>query len=185
MSNQKPSLIGERHPSLPKGLDAEALGEWLRSSAVETFTDSKKTLLTPEEISGYEHESVVAGREVNRLEDVLAQVRDHVKKGSETKLKITIPATLGVKELTEKRRENDDLVEAGHIMDTVEVFGIPNAQTEKMEYFTIDGELIADRTRDMSAKERHEHLGMFQNVRERNAKLSGADENGEVKTGTD
>lgn len=176
----KINLATERHPSLPAGLNAEQLAEWLRNSAVDHFTDTRKTILTQDEIHAYEHESVLAGREINRMEDLLSQVRDHVKKGSEEKLKLVIPATVGIKQLTTNRRENDDMLELGAIEDKVELFGIPNAMTEEMEYFDMDGNIVADRTRKLSAREKHEHLGMFQNVRDSNARIAGADENGEL-----
>ena len=107
----KVQLPLERHPSLPAGMDAEQLAEWLRSSAVEVFTSSKETPLTPEEISGYEKEAVTSGREINRLEDLLAMVREHVKKGSSEKVRLVLPATIGIKNLSSVRRENEDMVE--------------------------------------------------------------------------
>ena len=176
----KVQLPLERHPSLPAGMDAEQLAEWLRSSAVEVFTSSKETPLTPEEISGYEKEAVTSGREINRLEDLLAMVREHVKKGSSEKVRLVLPATIGIKNLSSVRRENEDMVERGAIVDEMQLFGIPNTQTEMMEYFDIEGNIIEDRTRTLTPKEKHTHIGMFQNVRDRNARAAGADENGEI-----
>lgn len=178
------NLLPKLHPSLPRGMNSEQLATWFEESAVDKFTDQRKVNLTKEETQEYEHLAVVKGREINKLDDILAEVKAHVTKGSDDPLTIKLPKTVGTKQLKEERRTDEDMVEAGAIIEETPIFGIPNTDTNQMEYFTIEGELVNDRTRPLSAKEKHQYGGMFQNIREANKAADGADENGEIQENT-
>lgn len=157
--------IGEYHPSLPPGLTQSQLELWLQNNSVERFTHEKKDFFEPEEIQAFEHESSVAGREWNRLTDMLKEASTLVKKGTEEAVTFTIPVTKGTKMLETVRRENDDFIESGYNVQKVEIYGVPNMDTHFMEYFDAHGNEITERKRTLSPKEKNEYLGMFQNIK--------------------
>lgn len=159
--------MSKRHPSLLKltpHLSEEEFADWVRMYSVETVQDSEKRYFSPEEIQDFEHESSLNGREFNRLDDLKKKVSELILKGTEEEVKLTIPPTIGTKLLNEQRRQNDDLIEKGFELIEIEVFGIVNHENETMEYFSLEGELMPKRTRPLTPKEKHKHLGMFQKV---------------------
>lgn len=156
------SIQTGRHALLPQHLNVADLANWLMTSAVDRFTDSQKRIFSPDDLTDFEHESSKNGREINRLMDILADAKDHIVKGGEEPLTLTLPPTAGTKKLDKFRRQNDDLIETGFELVEMEIFGIPNPENEMMEYFDIEGNHILDRQRPLSAKEKHTHLGMFQ-----------------------
>lgn len=157
------------HPLLPNGFTGSELASWLRNNAVEKFTDQRKDMFAVESIREFEHESSVNGREMNKLLDLKALVNKIVTKGNDTEEEMVfrIPPTLGTKVLDMQRRQNDDLIERGYELVETEIFGIPNPEFGTMEFFDIEGLHITERTRSLSAKEKHEHLGIFNNDRSR------------------
>lgn len=196
-SNQPTGSVDpRRHSLLPQHLNAADLANWLQTSAVDRFTDSQKRIFTPDDLAEFEHESSKNGREINRLMNQLEEAKLHIVKGGEDPLTLTFPPTTGTKKLEKFRRQNDDLIETGFEMEEQEIFGIPNPENENMEYFNIEGIHIPDRTRPLSPKEKHTHLGMFQAQAANRTKLfiqgsrpgdlAADDETGEVlgNTGT-
>lgn len=167
-----------RHPALPHALNDNELADWLRLNAVQKFTDKKRDHYTDEELQEFEHESSLNGREYNRLAGIKKMVADLCSKGTEENVTIVVPKTVGTKMLEIQRRQNDDMVEFGFEETEVEVFAIPFADAETMEFFDVEGSHYADRSRPMSAKERHEYIGIFQRLAPRN--VSKPDANGNV-----
>jgi hypothetical protein len=147
-----------RHPSLPPHLSPEELQGWIINASVEKFTDTTKKYFTPDQIQEFEHESSANGRNINKLLAILEDAAVRIKKGNDEPIDFHIPATPGTKKLDGFRRQNDDLVEKGFEEIDVDIFGIVNSATEKMEYFTLDGNIIADRTRALSIKEQNQYL---------------------------
>jgi hypothetical protein len=181
----------KRHPKLMKltaHLTQDEFAEWIRMYSVESFEDSEKRYFSPEDISEFEHESSANGREYNKLSDLKKHLGELITKGIEEDFTFTIKATVGTKLLDAQRRQNDDLIEKGFEEIEIEVFGIVNQEDETMEFFDIEGKLITERTRSLTPKEKHKHLGMFQ--MKQNLKKVGNDivdeDSGEVlKTGTE
>lgn len=185
----EPSQNYGRHSLLPAKLIGAELTAWLQSSAVEKFTDEQKRIFSQDELKDFEHESSVNGREMNRLNDIVTVIKKHVIKGGKEPLELIVPATLGTKFLDTFRRQNDDLIECGYEMIETEIFGIPSAESESMEFFDASGNHIPERSRPLSPREKHKYLGMFQQEKSRifmPNNLTGNDgQSEESKTGTD
>lgn len=179
-------IIPDMHPSLPKGLTMHELGIWLETNAAEKFTDEQKRFFTPEEIKDFEHESSINGREINKLEDLIKEISAKAKKGNDQPFTFTLPVTIGTKLLTQHRRENDDYIEKGYEVIETPIYGIPNVDTHNMEYFDIEGNLVPDRTRPLSPKEKHQFVGIFKNLKNNNDGTSTDTTTGEIldNTGT-
>ena len=143
---------------MPQGLTEQELQQWIQRASVERFKDKTKRYFTPEEIAEFEHESSRNGRSKNKLEILLSTVTELIKKGNPQEMVITIPETIGTVNCDKFRRQNDDLVEAGFEEVECDVFGIVNHRDETMEYFTLDGACIKDRTRPLSIKEKQQYL---------------------------
>jgi hypothetical protein len=157
-------MKSKRHPRLLKmtgDMDNDQFADWLRLSAAEQFPDSEKVYFTPEDVAEFEHESSVNGREFNRLSELKKRFEAVIKKGTEEKIVFEIPATVGTKKLELQRRQNDDLIEKGYDLIEMDVFGIVNTDAETMEYFNIEGEMIENRNRELTPKEKHKFIGMF------------------------
>lgn len=151
----------KRHPSLPATLAAGMLEAWLKANAKDKFNDEQKIYLTEDEINLKARESSGNGAEIQTLKRILAQVDLAVKKGNKEELVIEIPVTRGTLMIDLDRLGIDAEVARGY--NTIErtIFGIPNHETIEMDYFTSDGTLVPERTRPLSAKEKHDYIGMF------------------------
>lgn len=148
----------ERHFLLPGHLTPEELQSWIRKVAVEKFQDQTKRYFTAEEIAEFEHESSKNGRNINMLKSILAACTDAINKGSDQDVHITIPATVGTVSFDKFRRQNDDLIDAGFEMVETAVFGIVNQNDQTMEYFTMEGTHVAERSRPLSMREKQQYL---------------------------
>lgn len=151
-----------RHPMLPDHLGPEELQIWIKKVAVETFKDSTKRYFTTEEIAEFEHESSKNGRSINMLKGLLAQCTEAVNKGSDMDVTIIIPASVGAVSFDKYRRQNDDLIDAGFEMVDTDVFGIVNQTSRTMEYFTLEGRHISERSRALSVREQQQYLTAHQ-----------------------
>jgi hypothetical protein len=131
---------------------------------VESFTDEIKRYFTSEQIADFEHESSTHGREKNKLDDLLKEITAAIKKGleGEEPLIIEIAPTIGTVMLDKQRRQNDNFIDRGYEVEECEVFGIVNETEETMEYVTIEGELVKERTRGLSPKEKMKYLHVKQ-----------------------
>lgn len=157
------------HPSLPKGLTLEELSLWLKNNAVEQFKDIQKRVYSEEELESYTKEATKSQIEINNIEDLKKKVIDLITKGTRDGEKIEIPSTEGVKFLKTVVRMNLDKVNKGYEEHELEIFGLPNHETEMMDYFDYLGNEIADRSRPLSAREIQKHIGMFHNGDSRQA----------------
>lgn len=174
-----------RHHSLPNHLTIDELAAYIKKVAVSKHTDTAKRYYTPEEVQDMEHESTNQGREMMRLEALVDIAKGAIKNGIDEELTITIPVTAGTKKLGTFQVQNYQMVEAGFEEIEVDIFGIVNHEDETMEFVNLAGELLEERTRPLSAKEKKDHLQV--------RRLGGArltiDESvdtstGEVRTGT-
>lgn len=146
------------HRLLPSALIGSELGAWLRANAVESFEDEVKIYFSPEDIADFEHESSSKGREMNRLLGLLASATEAIKKGCEEDLLIEIPKNLGTKILEGQRRQNDDFIEKGYETEDIRIHGLVDDINETMEYFTEQGQHIAERSRGLTPKEKQRFL---------------------------
>lgn len=180
-----------RHQALPQHLSAAELPEWIRLNHVERFTDERKRFFTEEEKNDFEHESALSGREKKKLDDMKKLISSLMLKGNSEERTFVIPETLGTKVLDRNRNQNYDLIEKGYEVEEVELFSIPDTHGETMEFFTLEGENVAERSRELTARERHLYLGVFAGVKKSTLSVHNdelVDENsGEVfqKTGTE
>lgn len=149
---------------LPNFSNEEAMVDWLRSTAKEKFTDSKKHYYTEDEVNDMSRESCVSGGEILSLQDVLKQVKDLIENGSEETLSIEVPQTAGTKALTETRKQRDIKVRLGYETSDQTVFGIVDEDRQTMRYFSEQGEEVVERERDLSVKEKRDCLGLFMSV---------------------
>lgn len=146
------------HRSLPVMLAGYELSQWLRANSVESFDDEVKHFFKPDEIAEFEHESSAKGREMNRLNAILKEVSEAIKKGIVEDLTIEIPASLGVKMLETQRRQNDDFIEKGYEIEEARIYGVVDTESETMEYFMEDGSHVKERSRELTPKEKMKHL---------------------------
>jgi hypothetical protein len=171
----------QRHYSLPDHFNDQELAAYIKKVAVSKHEDVVKRYYTPEEIADMEHESANSGREVMRLEAIIDIAKEAVKKGIDEDLTIVIPATSGTKNLGNYQSQNYQMIEAGFEEIKVDIFGIVNQEKATMEFFTLAGELMEERTRPLSAKEKKDHL-QARRMAPSGAKLS-IDESVDFSTG--
>jgi hypothetical protein len=72
-----------------------------------------------------------------------------------------IPETKGIKVLKDNREVCEKEVEKGYFVEEVRIYGIPNQETNTMDFFDIEGREILERSRQLSAKEIRDFFGMF------------------------
>lgn len=152
----------QRHATLPQTLTDQELQQWIIRSSVERFMDKTKRYYEAEEIADFEHESSVNGRKINMLQGILKKCTEAIQKGTIEDIVITIPKNDGTKNYDAFRFQNDNLIDAGFEEIACEVFGIVNVDNEVMEYFTLAGKCIDERTRPLSIKEKQEYLPVRQ-----------------------
>jgi len=148
----------QRHPTLPQNLSETELSAWIKRVKVEQFTESQKKYFTPEEIQEFEHESAINGRWIDRLKSLVKEASEAATNGNDEDVVIVIPACSGTKFYDKTRSQNYELIERGYEEIETEVFGIVNRDNGVMEYFTITGVNIEERTRPLSAKEKQQYL---------------------------
>ena len=150
-----------RHASLPPTLTDEQLGNWLKANAKERFKDPNKVVFTDDEINLKARQAASIGADNLFLEDILKTVKFAVEKGNPETLTIEIPVTDGINVNKIAVSGLVKEISKGFISEERDIFGIPNAVDETMEYFTITGEIVPDRTRALSAKEKHDNIGFL------------------------
>jgi hypothetical protein len=147
-----------RHQSLPCHLTIEELQQYIQKMAVVKFNDHQKRYFTPEEIQEFEHESAQNGLQIVDLKSIIQKVTEACNKGIDEPLTIEIPANLGIKKYDTFRGQNYANIKQGYEEHEVVVCGLVNQKNETMEFFTLDGSIIEERTRPLSAKEKKDHL---------------------------
>jgi hypothetical protein len=150
---------------IPRTLTPEALAAWIQRNAKERFKHEKKVFYTEEEINDKSRRSSKAGAEILALEREMATLKAAVEDGVAEEgepVVITLrPGTKGLKSLKATRRQLDIEADRGYENILMDIFGIPDAETADMRFFTITGEEIDERRRPLSAKEKHDYIGVF------------------------
>lgn len=172
------------HEMIPVDLTPDERSAWIAKNHREMVTDTDKIYYKPEEIQEFEKESSVHGRELARLSAIVRTISALVKKGNDSSTTstivvflaegakvdikqkddqniITIPATIGTKELEIQRSQNYAALEKGYEIKEVQLYGIPCYESETMEFFDIDANHYPARSRDLTIKEMKEIFGLF------------------------
>jgi hypothetical protein len=144
----------QRHASLPDHLSIEELQQYIQKVAVVKFSDVSRRYFTPEEIQEFEHESAENGLQIVDLKAIIKRVTEACNGGTEEPLTIEIPENLGIKTYDAFRGQNYSMIKQGFEEQEIMIYGIVNQKNATMEFFALDGSIIEDRTRPLSAKER-------------------------------
>jgi len=143
----------------------EARAQWIKEVSRESFTHTKKEFFTEEEIAEKHKRSTDYTRDIIHLNDAKKLIMDAFTKGNSDEYETTIPQTTGIKSLTEERDRLVREVDKGFIEHTFTIFGVPN-EDGQMYYFDIEGNIIEERTRSLSIREKKETFGFFGNETE-------------------
>jgi hypothetical protein len=149
------------HNCLPNSLTPELLGEWLVKNAREKFTEERKIYYSEEELQEFKDKAVASGIELNNLASLKARVSKLLDNGNPEPLTEEIPETKGIKVLKDNREVCEKEVEKGYFIEEIKIYGIPNQETNTMDFFDIEGREILERSRQLSAKEIRDFFGMF------------------------
>lgn len=150
-----------RHSSLPQNMTAERLGQHIDMNKVDTKHHIDKINYTEEEIREFEHQSSSASRAIDKLEVVMGEVKELIKKGTEWDHKhevfrpvnVTIPASKGTDALRKNRAFADAQIERGYREDVTKLFILPDPESLKMICVDITGEEWPQYSRDMDKNE--------------------------------
>lgn len=164
------------HPSLPQTFTPEQLAAWLKNNAVEKFTDERKIYFTDDEKDEIRKKIVNTAVEINDLDAIHAKVKTYLKEGvfteDEAGESIVIPNTKGLKILLSNKRFEEDRYKRGYDLETRDIYGIPNAETENMDFFDVTGTEIIERCRPLSPREKQMYIGIFSKEFRNNKKAS-------------
>lgn len=149
------------HPSLPKGLTPEILANWISQNAKEKFSEEKKYYYTEEELQDFKNRAVNCGIEINSLTKLKKRIARLIDKGNLEYVQVDLLETTGIKSLKTQRENIEEEVERGYNIETIRIYGIPNSDTQMMDFFDIEGNEVAERSRSLSAKEIREYIGQF------------------------
>lgn len=146
-------------------MPAEALAQWIMRNSKERFKHTKQIAYTAEEITEKSKKSCQAGVGIMNMEKIMADVKSAVENGipenGEPFIVEIRPNTAGMKSLKTERRQWDVEVDRGYMELNMDIFGLPDAQTNSMIYVTIEGEEVEDRKRSLSPREKHDFFGIF------------------------
>lgn len=157
-----------RHPLLPPTLNEALLADWLKRNAKEVYTDEGRTYFNEQQVNEMTRTGSRNGAEMLSLEATLAQVTKLVNGGlSEDAgvFTLVIHPTAGTKMLKAERALLDTQVAKGYSTFERNIYGIPNPDTAEMLFFTADGAMVPERSRQLSVRERYDYLGMHDTAR--------------------
>lgn len=146
-------------------MSPEALAAWMQRNAKERFKHEKKVFYTEDERNDKSRRSSQAGAAIIALEKEMVNLKSAIENGISEEAEPVIitlhPGTKGLKSLKATRLQLDIEVDRGYENILMDVFGIPDAETSDMRFFTITGEEVEERRRPLSAKEKHDYIGVF------------------------
>lgn len=154
-----------RHRLIPATLAPEHLASYIAKNARERFDHEQQLFYEPHEIDQKSRESCKAGVEILALEKQLSAVKKMIENGvsgdNEEPIIMEFLPSAGIKCLKETRKRLDTDVSRGYDVKVVTCYGIPDTESAEMVFFTADGEEVTDRRRPLSAKEKHDYIGLF------------------------
>jgi len=116
----------------------ENLAKWLTENAIEQKTHEEHVDYTEAEIAEFEHQSSLASRAIDRLNDIAEKFNKALKEGIVEPQDFTIPETKGLKVLKANREFADGQIELGYRVVPTQLYGIPYAATSKIVFFDIE-----------------------------------------------
>lgn len=129
------------HLALPqKTMTKENLAKWLTENRIEEKTHEEKIDYTKEEIAAFEHDSSVASRAIDRLQDLLDSFKGLINDGNVDPKDFTVPETKGLKVLKANREYADGQIEKGYRVEPTQLYGVPCTSNGKVCFFDIEGE---------------------------------------------
>lgn len=162
-----------KHPSLPKTLTPEMLGQWIVENAIETLDHVEKINLDEEQVHELEKKSSLASRAIDRLEEIKKTFMDVLKDGTpdrEMPFDVTVPPTAGLKILKANRAFADKQLEQGYREEVTTLYMIPYPEDSLMVAVDITGEEWPDFGKQMSIEQINQHKPMLKKPKEKKAK---------------
>lgn len=150
-----------KHDSLPKNLTPEALGQWITTNKCETKINEEQIPLEEHEISELEHNSSLASRAIDKLKAQLKEITEYFKEGVAEPIVFTIFPTRGLKTLDANRMFADAAIELGHTTINTTIYGIMHPDTEKINFFDIEGNEYPDHQENMTPDQIKFHGTLF------------------------
>lgn len=154
-----------KHRLIPVTLTPELMGQWITKNAKETFKHQTKMYYSDVDLNERSRLSCKSGVQIIDLEEIMAKVKLLCENGipeDGTPVMIEIKPTPGLKVLKSTRKQLDIEVRQGYEEVSSTVYGIPDAESCEMVYFTITGDLVPDRpARPLSPREKQDYVGFF------------------------
>lgn len=149
----------KRHHSLPQDGSSEGLAEWIRTKSVGQQTHTEKQMYTEDDIAVLATKSAKSSIEIDKLEEIKTEFMDSLNNGqaSEDDETFSIPTTVGIKSLKEKRHEAGIEIERGYKEINTPIYCIPDPDNNRMCYFDTGGNLYDDHTVDMDSNQREKY----------------------------
>ena len=157
------------HAALPQTLTVENLAQWLTNNRADIIQSKGTKVITPEERAEYEHISSDCSQKLDELEEIKKAFNEAINGGTfdaevdeENGKIITIPATIGVKKLTEERKRVDKLLRDGYTSEKTTLYLIPWPEEKLMIAFDIEGQEWGEFSRDMREDEINQYRTLFE-----------------------
>lgn len=150
-----------RHHSLPQTSTPEGLAEWIQLNKVDQHNHVEEIPLTEEEIQQFEHQSSIASRSIDKLQNVEKFFKETLKNGTpynrdsdkNEPVNVTIPPTKGLTVLKANREHADKRLELGYKEDITNLYLVPNPEESTMVMVDIEGNEWAQYSRNMTKDE--------------------------------
>ena len=161
------NVIYQRHRCCPETYTAEQLGVWIEENQKSVRTHVDKIPLTPEEVHELEKASSLASRSMDRLNDIVVEFKDIIKKGTKydgekfLPYDITIVPTKGMDALKANRSHADGILEKGYNEEETKLYIIPFPDEKTMVAVDIEGQEWPDYTKSMTEAEEQLYGKLF------------------------
>jgi len=143
-----------------QALTVEARAQWIIDNSRQDLVHTKRDYFSDEELAEKHQRSTELTSQIIELADLKKRVNDSLTKGREEDIEVSIPASLGITKITKQRDELVRIVKKGYSEYDVDIYGIPN-EDGFMYFFDNEGNVIEERTKKLSIKERRIFFGMF------------------------
>lgn len=150
----------EKHSALPRSITPEALAAWLQENFIDSYIHEVKTYFTEEEIDDMRKTLASKNIELVKLEQLKKEIADSIKKGSDG-YSVDVPETIGIDSLRKGIEHLSMELNRGYLAEDVKVFGIPDVEEERIEFFDISGIHYPERGREMTKREINQYIGLF------------------------
>jgi hypothetical protein len=153
------------HYSLPQTKTPEGLSEWIKLNKVDSLNHMEEIPFTDQEIADYEHQSSLASRALDKLQDLLDMIKETIKKGTPYNIdkkdhdpvSFTIPPTKGTDAIKSNREFADQQIVKGYREEITTIYLIPNPEESQIVAVDIVGEEWSKYSRAMTADEKNQY----------------------------